>query len=293
MFSGRADGRRLRRLPGTAPLSRGRRWVDQGAVQGCGGTLLDDGVVAEAAIEDVLPEAADEYVVPRVAVQGVVALAADQDVVTIVAIGGKLDGARREPRRLDDVVAGEPIDDDPVVGGLEPGDVYRVVPNGDRDPVGVTGDNNHVVAARGIDGDGVRRIVAGRPADRAGEIYVDLRHVCPAQVVDHDIIDAAKGIEVDVLDLVEVHGDVGDVAEEGGALAVGRDIDILGDGGAVEQERVHPVLTFDGVVVVTRVPDERVVARAHEGSVVAVAAIDQVVAFAAVEFVVAKAAIHR
>src|SRR5262245_22580813 len=293
MFSGRADGRHLRRLPGAAPLSRGRRCVDQEAVQGCGGTLLDDGVVAEAAVEDVLPGAADEHVVPRIAAQGVVALAADQDVVTLVAIGGELDAARRQARRLDDVVAGESIDDDPVVGGLEPGDVYRVVPNGDRYPVGVTGDNNHVVTARGIDGDGVRRIVAGRPADRAGEIYVDLRHVCPAQVVDNDIVDAAKGIEVDVLDVVEVHGDVCDVAEEGGALAVGRDIDILGDGGAVEQERVHAVLTFDRIVVITRVPDECVIARSHESDVVAVAAVDQVVALAAAEQVGAATAVHR
>ena len=70
-------------------------------------------------------------------------------------------------------------------------------------------------------------------------------------------------------------------------------VDLLGDDGAVEDERVEPVLTFDGVVVVTRVPDERVVARAHEGEVVAVAAVDQVVAFAADEDVFAETAVHR
>ena len=84
-----------------------------------------------------------------------------------------------------------------------------------------------------------------------------------------------------LLDVVEVHGDVGDVAEEAHAPAVGRDVDVLGDVGAVEQQRVEAGLAFDGVVVVAGVPDEDVVARAHEGSVVAVAAVDQVVALAA------------
>ena len=37
----------------------------------------------------------------------VVAVAADQHVVAVAAIGGELDGARREPRRLDDVIAGK------------------------------------------------------------------------------------------------------------------------------------------------------------------------------------------
>ena len=94
------------------------------------------------------------------------------------------------------------------------------------------------------------------------------------------------------LDVVEVHRDVGDVAGEERAPAVGRDVDVLGDVGAVEQQRVETVLTFEGVVVVTRVPDEGVVARAHEGGVVAVAAVDQVVALAADEDVVAETAVH-
>ena len=102
-----------------------------------------------------------------------------------------------------------------------------------------------------------------------------------------------RAVEVDRLDVVEVHGHVGDVAGEEGAPAVGRDVDLLGDVGAVEQHRVEPVLALERVVVVARVPDEGVVARAHEGGVVAVAAVDEVVALAADEDVVAEAAVHR
>ena len=234
-----------------------------------------------------------QHVVSGIAAERVVAVAADQNIVTVAAIGGELDGARREPRRLDDVIAGESIDDDPVVGGIEAGDVHRGGKAQDRDPVGVADDLDHVVAARGIDGDRIRLVVAGGATERGGEIDVDLRHVRPAQVVDHDVVGAAERIEVDLLDVVEVHGDVRDIAEEQHAAAICRDIDVLGDVGAVEEERVHAVLAFDGVVVVTRVPDEHVVARAHEGSVVAIAAVDQVVALAAEEQVCAETAVHR
>ena len=64
-------------------------------------------------------------------------------------------------------------------------------------------------------------------------------------------------------------------------IAIGRDVDVLGDVRAVEQHRVGAVLALDGVVVVARVPDEDVVAGAHVSDIIAVAAIDQVVAAAA------------
>ena len=54
--------------------------------------------------------------------------------------------------------------------------------------------------------------------------------------------------------------------------AVGRDVDVLGDVGAVEQQRVVAALALDGVAAVARVPDEGVVAGAHQGHVVAAAA---------------------
>ena len=61
--------------------------------------------------------------------------------------------------------------------------------------------------------------------------------------------------------------DVGDVAEEQDAPAVGDDVDVLGDVGAEEQHRVGAVLALDRVVAVARVPLEHVVAGAHEAPV--------------------------
>ena len=95
------------------------------------------------------------------------------------------------------------------------------------------------------------------------------------------------------LDVVEVHGDVGDVAGEPHAAAVGRDVDLLGDVGAVEQQRVGAGLALDGVAAVAGVPDEGVVAGAQQGRVVAAAAVDEVVALAADDDVVAVAAVER
>ena len=43
------------------------------------------------------------------------------------------------------------------------------------------------------------------------------------QIADRDGVGAAQGREVDLLDAVEVHRDVGDVAGEAHATAVGRD----------------------------------------------------------------------
>src|SRR6266511_1288936 len=253
--------------------------------------LLDDDVVAGAAVEDVLAVAADQHVVAVAATESVVAGAADQDVVAVAAVGGELNGVCPEPLRCDDVVAVEPIDGEPVVGGFEPGDVHRGGKTEDRDPVGVTDDLDHIVAGSPVNGDRVRRAIP-----RAGgslEVDMDLDHVRPAQVADVNGVGAALCIEVDALDVVEVHPDTGDVAGEEHPPAVGRDVDVLGYVGAVEQQRVEAVLTFEGVVVVTRVPDERVVTRAHEGEVVAVVAVEQVAAFAADEDVFAETAVHR
>ncbi len=74
--------------------------------------------------------------------------------------------------------------------------------------------------------------------------------------------------------------------------AVGRDVDLLGDVGAVEEHRVVAGLALDGVAAVAGVPDEGVVAGAHQGHVVAAAADDEVVALAADEDVVAVAAVE-
>ena len=68
----------------------------------------------------------------------------------------------------------------------------------------------------------------------------------------------------DALDVVEVHDDVGDVAGEAHARAVGGDLDVLADVAAVEVEQVVAALALDGVVAVAGVPLEAVVAAAEE-----------------------------
>src|SRR5262245_1457201 len=101
--------------PGEAPLAppRCRRFA-RTAVQGCGGPLFDDDVVAGAAVEDVLPGTADQHVVTCFAIESVSVVAADEHVVAVAAIDDELGGASREPRRLDDVIAGKGVDHDPI-----------------------------------------------------------------------------------------------------------------------------------------------------------------------------------
>ena len=152
------------------------------------------------------------------------------------------------------------------------------------------GDGDGVVAGRAVDDHGVRRAVALAAARRRRQVEVDLLDVGAGEVVDRDGVGAAQGVELDVLDAVEVHGDVADVAEQPHPRAIGRDVDVLGDVGAVEHQRVGAGLALDGVAAVARVPDERVVAGAEQGHVVAAAAVDDVVAVAAEQRVVALAA---
>ena len=83
-----------------------------------------------------------------------------------------------------------------------------------------------------------------------------------------------------------------DVAGEPDARAVGGDIDLLGDVGAVEEHRVEAGLPFDGVAAVAGVPHEGVVAGAQEGHVGAGAAVHEVVPLAADEEIVPGPAIE-
>src|SRR5262249_36925822 len=142
----------------------------------------------------------------------------------------------------------------------------------------VPGNTNHVVAVGAIDDDIVGRPVAGARARDARQVEVDLGDAGAGQVADGDLVDAALGGKVDALQAVEVHGDVGDVTGEADPGAVGLDVNLLRDGGAVELERVGPALALDRVVAVARVPHERVVAGAQPCRVVAGSADHHVVA---------------
>ena len=140
---------------------------------------------------------------------------------------------------------------------------------------------------------------AGPPT--SAEVDLDLRDVRAGQVADGDVVGATERVEVDALDVVQVHRDRRHVAEEAHAPAVGEDVDVLGDVRAVEQHRVGAVLAFDVSLpspgshwnmsspapmkadVVALVAVDEVVAVAADQDVGAAAAEDRVVAGAAVE----------
>ena len=142
--------------------------------------------------------------------------------------------------------------------------------------------------AREVDRVRVRRALdrdlVGRPVAAAGaraEIDVHLGHVGGREVVDGDEVGAAEGVDIDPLDAVGVHQDGALDAEEPEPTPVGRQVDLLVAGGAVEDHRVGAVLPFDGVAAVTVVSDEGVAAVAHEGHVGPFVSVDRVVAVAA------------
>src|SRR5262249_33686601 len=134
---------------------------------------------------------------------------------------------------------GEGLNLEAVVGGLGGGDVHPGGQAADREAVPAAADRDRVAAAGAFDDHGVGGAVADAATGRAGQVEVHRGHAAPGEVVDGDLINPALGSEVDLLDLVEVHGDAGDVAGEEDARAVRRDVDLLGDVGAVEEHRVE------------------------------------------------------
>ena len=148
-----------------------------------------------------------------------------------------------------------------------------------------------VGAVGAVDDHRVGLAVAGRPADRAGEVDVDLGDVGAGQVVDRDRVGAAQRVErrwsrrrsrsMTMLPRLRVNS---------ARAAVGRGREDLVAVAAVEQHRVGAVLALDRVAAVARIPLEHVVAGAEEGGVVALLAVDEVVAVAAEQQVGAVAA---
>src|SRR5262249_52268517 len=134
----------------------------------------------------------------------------------------------------------------------------RAAPVGDLDGVGGVG---------AVDVDGVGRAVAGPAAGLARQVEVDAGHAGAGQVADGDGVGAAEGGDIDPLDAVDVHGHGADVAGQPQPVAVGRQVDLLGDIGAVELQHVQAAPALDGVAAVAGVPHELVVPRAHQGHV--------------------------
>ena len=106
--------------------------------------------------------------------------------------------------------------------------------------------------------------------------------VGPREVVDGNVVGAAKGVESRSVEAVEVHRDIGAVA--GRTDVVRRDVDFLVEVGGVEENGIDAGLALDHVAAVAGVPLEDVVAGAQMGDVVAAVAVDEVVIVAAEEW---------
>ena len=186
---------------------------------------LED-VVAGAQEGDVVAVVAEHEVVAVAADEHVGALAAEQRVVAGAAIEGELDDAGRKGRGRDGVVAAETLDGEPVVRALGAGDI-DLRRQAERPTREVPAPKTSMMSSPlvPLTRDIVGLAVAGRAADRAGEVDVHLGHVGAGEIVDGDVVGAAERVEVDLLDIVEVHDDVAEVAGQADALAVGRDVE--------------------------------------------------------------------
>ncbi len=257
-----------------------------GAVVGAVLPLDEVAAVARVPAERVVAGSEEAAVVAAVAVDRVVTLAAEQQLGAVAAVDRVVPGAAVdrdldqgcEPDRAGDrVVAVEPFDVQEVVRRLRVLDLHGRGQPGHVDRTCVGRDRDRVVAGGAVDGDRVGRAVAGSAADRRLEVELDVLDVGRGQVVHDRVVDAAERADIDPLGVVDVHGDVRDVAEELQAVAVGGEVEALRDSGAVEDQRVGAGFAFHLVAAVAGIPRERVVAGAEETGVVSAVAVDRVV----------------
>src|SRR5262245_19247011 len=211
----------------------------------------------------------------------VIALAGGDDVIAGAAIDGELDLAGVERGGVDGVVASAAADDERVVGALGAGDGYLRRQTVDDDRCAAGCDADAVAARRAVHGHAVGGSVALAASRGPRQVDGDLRHAGSGEIVDRDVVRAACGVDLDLLDPVEVHGDAANVTGGAHATAVGGDVHVLADVGAVEDEPIRASPALDDVAAVARIPDERIVAVAKQGRVVAAAAGDGVAAIAA------------
>src|SRR5581483_6586954 len=181
---------------------------------------LDQEVGAGTAVENILSRPANQDVIAGAAEQGVVARTPDQDVVAVPAVLGQLDRPGRKVQGLHQVAAGQRMDEQAVDGGLGAGDVHLSGQAGDRHAFGVTGQSHNVVPVGAVDIDGVCLAVARAAPGRAREIEVHVGDPGADQAGDGEGVRAAPGSHVDLLDAVDVHGHVAEVADQTQPVAV-------------------------------------------------------------------------
>ena len=216
--------------------------------------------------------------------------ASGDGVVPGAAVDRQLYGSGGKASSIDDVVASTAVDDELIVGALGAGEGDGSRQTGNADQTCRSRHLNGVVAGGAVDGHAIGRAIANVAARCRREVDRNLRDTGAGEVADRDVVGAAASGEVDVLDAVEIHGDVADVARELHPSVVRGDVDFLVDVRAIEHQRVGAVTAVDRVAAVARIPDEGVVAAAELRIVVAAAADDDVVACAADQRVVAVAA---
>ena len=93
---------------------------------------------------------------------------------------------------------------------------------------------NIVVAGGAVDGHAIGLAVAYVGARCPREVDRDLGDAGAGKVADRDVIGTAASGEIDVLDAVEIHGDVTDVAGEAHPPVIVGDVDVFIDVRAVE-----------------------------------------------------------
>src|SRR5690606_35972169 len=125
------------------------------------------------------------------------------------AIGREEDHSCRQGRGIHHVVAGKEVEDKAVVGGLGAADVHLGGQAEHRRAADGAVHQDDVVAVGAVDDHGIRLGIADAVGRR--EVDVDLGHVGAGQVVHHDRVRTAEGVEVDTLDVVQVHHHGGDV----------------------------------------------------------------------------------
>src|SRR6185312_14387337 len=155
------------------------------------------------AVDEIIAVSADQHVVSTAATNGVIASA---------AIDGELDMPAGQRRSVDRVAAAKTVDNEGVVRTFRTLDRHLRRQAGDQDGGAIAGDVNFFAATR-----------AGPDARR--EVVINLRNVGIAQVIDGDGVGAPESPELNVLDIVEIHADAGNIAGEQRVPALGGDVD--------------------------------------------------------------------
>ena len=195
-------------------------------------TLDDVAAVAGIPAERVVVGTEEPDVVALVAVDRVVAVAAEehlgsvaavQRVVSGAAVHPDLDQGREPDAAVDRVVAAEPVDVQEVVRRLRALDLHGRGQTGHVDRTGVRGDRIESLPPVPL------IVVVSTAAVTAARSRIDVPDVGRGQVVHDRVVDAAESAEIDPLDVVDVHRDVRDVAEEPQAVAVGGEVEVLRD----------------------------------------------------------------